>query len=194
MNNIHSDSKILSIVNNSEKINPITKEVKPFKKNYSSYINSAFSNNKDLTEVSVTIFDENNNISESLSSEIANIYNLHGNKGEIGFLKNQFVQTPEFLELTDGGSDIISKMDLSRFTDYLAIGNLKFSYVKGSLVEGTIVCIANMSINIISTNQKALVKSFEIKNVKGNGVSREQAQEIAMQRLLNKFSENYAEL
>lgn len=163
----------------------------PSRENYKAYINVGSTNKGG---VSVVILDESGYISNSVSNTIADIYTKSGRNGSIGLFKSSFVQTPEFSDLTSGGSEIIEKMDLSNYADYIAIGKLKFSNAEGNLVKGTIVCTASITMNIISTDQKSLVRSFVIKDIRGNGADRVQAQEIAFRKLLDSFSENYTQL
>jgi len=128
--------------------------------------------------------DENGNISFPISNAIVNIYIQKGGKSNPGLLKSSFVHKKEFQELFEGDSDIITKLNLSHYTDYLAIGKISFSMRRGTLVEGTIICTASITMNIISTNAKTIVKSFSF-SVNGNGVTESQAKEEALQKLIS---------
>jgi len=158
---------------------------------FSSYVNTSISNSSSNISIAVTIVDENGNISSPISSSIANIYNLTGNIGNTGLLRSSFVHKPGFQELLEGNSDIIEKLKLSNYADYIGVGRIKYLFRKGTLVDGTIVCTASLTMSIISASQKSIAKSFSISE-NGNGVSETQAQEAAREKLINKYFNEYA--
>jgi hypothetical protein len=160
---------------------------------FSSYINSSITNSSGNTSVSVTIVDENGNIASSISSSIANIYNQTGNNGNTGLLRSSFIHKSDFLELFEGNSEIIEKLKLSSHTDYIALGKIRYSIVKGTLVDGTFVCTASITMSIISANQKSIAKSFSFSE-NGNGATETQAQEEATRKLINKYYNEYSTL
>ncbi len=161
--------------------------------NFSSYINSSIINSSSNTEISVTIVDENGNISTSASSEIANIYNQSGLKGNTGLLRSSFIQKSGFQELFEGNNEIIEKLKLSDHTDYLAIGKIKYKMRIGELVEGTTICSATISMSIISANSKTIVKTFTF-SANGNGVTETQAQEEALQKLITIYYNEHSSI
>jgi hypothetical protein len=89
--------------------------------------------------------------------------------------------------LCEGNSEIIQKLNLRSYADYLAVGRINFAKRSGSLVDGTIVCTASISMNIISISNNSLEKSFTISNANGNGATESQAKEEAFQKLLDRY-------
>jgi hypothetical protein len=161
---------------------------------FNKYINPSLLNSVNSTEVSVTILDENNDISQPISSDIAKIYSKKGKNGNIGLLMKSFIHKPEFHELFEGNSDIIKKLKLIEHTDFLALGKISSSFRSGTLVNGTNVCTASLEMSIISTSEKRIVNSFNISNVNGNGVTEDQAREEAFQKLMNIYFTDYSSL
>jgi len=157
--------------------------------NYSSYINS-----KNRSNVSVIIVDANGNLSNSASDAIAGVYQKAGKNTSIGLIKSAFVGKPAFQELREGNSEIIQKLNLAAYADHVAVGKINFTYRAGSLVDGTIVCTASISMGIISTSSKSLEKSFAISNASGNGATEDQAKEDAFQKLLDKYYKEHSSL
>lgn len=160
---------------------------------YSKYINSSIIKTGNNNDVCVTIVDENKNISSPISSSIANIYKETGRTGKTGLLKSSFIHKSGFQELLDGNSEIIEKLKLSSHTDYIALGKIQYTMRKGSLVDGTIVCTASLTMTIISATQKSVLKSFSCSS-NGNGVTENQAQEEATQKLISKYYNDYSTL
>jgi hypothetical protein len=158
---------------------------------FSSYVNTSISNSSGNTSISITVVDENGDISSPISSSIANIYNQTGNIGNTGLLRSSFVHKPGFQELLEGNSEIIEKLKLSNHADYIGVGRIKYLFRKGTLVDGTFVCTASLTMSIISSTQKSIAKSFSISE-NGNGVSESQAQEAAREKLINKYFNEYA--
>jgi hypothetical protein len=161
------------------------------KTNY--YINSTIINSKDNVDVSVTVIDENEHDFSSVSSEIANIYIQKGKRSNYGLLRSSFIHKKEFQELFEGNSDIILNLGLKKYTDYLVLGKISYSMQKGKLVDGTIVCVATITINIISANANTITKSFTF-SVVGNGLTEFQAKEYAIQKMLDIYQTEYSSL
>lgn len=159
----------------------------------SSYINTSIKNTSEKTNISVTIVDENGNISAPLSSSIANIYNQKGYSGNTGLLRSSFLRKSDFQELNEGNSEIIEKLKLNDHADVLAIGKVAYSIRKGTLADATFVCTATLNMNIISTVQKSVANSFAC-SANGNGVTEEQAQEAATDKIVNKYFTDYSSL
>lgn len=159
----------------------------------SSYINTSIINSSDYTNIAVTVLDESGNISSSISSSIADIYSQTGKKGNTGLFKSSFIHTSDFQELFNGNSEIIKKLRLSNHADYVVLGRISFSTNKGTLVEGTFVSEASIAISIISAKQQSIARSFSFSS-KGNGVSEKQATDNALQKLLDKFRDNYSSI
>jgi len=160
---------------------------------FSSYINTSFTNSNSKTNIAVTVVDENGNISSSISSSIANIYNQTGNSGNTGLIRSSFIHKSGFQELFEGNSEIIENLKLSSHTDYIALGKIRYSIRRGTLVDGTIICTASLTMSIVSTNQKSIAKSFTFSE-NGNGVTETQAQEAATEKLINKYFNEYSSL
>ena len=160
---------------------------------YSAYINTSITNSSGKTNIAVTVVDESGNISSSLSSSIANIYNQTGNSGNTGLIRSSFIHKSGFQELFEGNSGIIDKLNLKAHTDYVAIGKISYSSRKGTLVDDTYVCTVSLTMNIISANQKSLTKSFTL-SANGNGATEDQAKEYAIDKLLNKYISEYSSI
>jgi len=160
---------------------------------FSSYINTSITNSSGKTNIAVTVVDENGNISSSMSSSIANIYNQTGNSGNTGLIRSSFINKSGFQELFEGNSEIIEKLKLSSHTDYVALGRIQYLIRKGTLVDGTYVCTASITMSIISANQKSIAKSFNFSE-NGNGATETQAQEAATEKLINKYYNEYSSL
>jgi len=160
---------------------------------FSSYINTSITNSSGKTNIAVTVVDESGNISSSLSSSIANIYNQAGNSGNTGLIRSSFIHKSGFQELFEGNSEIIEKLKLSSHTDYIAIGKISYSFRRGTLVDGTLVCTVSLTMNIISGNQKSLVKSFTC-SANGNGATEDQAKEYAIDKLLRKYISEHSSI
>ena len=160
---------------------------------FRSYINPSITNTSDKTNIAVTVVDEKGNISFSISSSIANIYNQTESQGSSGLIRSNFVHKSGFQELFEGNSEIIEKLKLSSHADYVAIGKISYPIIKGTLEGGTFVCKASVTMNIISTSQKSLVKSFTCPAI-GNGVTEDQAKEYAINKLLRKYTSDYSSI
>jgi hypothetical protein len=174
----------------SQYYHPESKTSKPKAVDYTSYINTSL--NK--SNVSVIIVDANGNLSTSASSAIAYIYRKTGKSTSMGLIRSAFIKKPEFQELWEGNSDVIKKLKLKDYTDYLALGRINYSMRSGTLVSGTIICSASISMSIISTNGKSIAQSFTISNANGNGATKSQAQENALQKLLDKYYNEHSSL
>ena len=165
----------------------------PPREDFSAYINTSITNSNGITDIAVTVVDEKGNISAPISSSIATIYNQTGNTGNTGLLRSSFIHKSGFQELWEGNSEIIEKLKLNRHTDYVAIGRIRYAIRKGTLVDGTIVCTASMTMSIISATQTSIVKSFSCSE-NGNGVTESQAQEAATEKLIIKYYSEYSSL
>lgn len=165
-------------------------ESKPKEENYTSFINTA----SKKSEVSVMILDASGNILNSVSSAIAKVYSKIGRIASIGLIRGSFVGRPQFRDLCEGNSEVIERLGLRSYTDYLAIGKINFALRPGKLVDGTIICNASISVTIISTQSKSITQSFTISNANGNGADESQAKENALQKLLNEYYNEYTSL
>lgn len=163
------------------------------KEDFSSFINKSFSNPNNETNIAVTVVDINGNISSSVSSSIANIYNQTGLRGNTGLLRSSFIHNPGFIDLTEGNSEIIDQLELNNHADYVAIGKISYMFKKGNLVDATFVCSVTLVMNLISANQKKLIKSFTCSAI-GNGVTEDQAKDNATDKLLNKYFSEYSSI
>jgi len=154
----------------------------------------AYVNTLGKVDVSVIVLDDNGNILYPVSSSIADIYNKTGKKTSIGLLKSTFIKKPEFQDLLNGNSDIIDKLKLYNFTDYLVIGKITYTFSAGSLVNGSVVCNASLSVSIISTSTKSIYKSFDTAPAIGNDVTELLAQQRALQKLLDIYVDQYSSI
>ena len=159
---------------------------------FGSYLNSSITNTSS-TDIAVTVVDENGNIASSISSSIANIYTQTGNNGKTGLIRSSFLHKSGFQELFEGNSEIIGKLKLNKHADYVAIGKISYSIRKGTSVDATFVCTVSLNMNIISANQKGLVKSFTC-SANGNGATEGQAKEYAIDKFLNKYISEYSSI
>lgn len=73
--------------------------------------------------------------------------------------------------MKDAKPDIITKLNLSEYTDLLFLGEIKYdTTIKGSLVENTFISKINLNANVISVKNKSIVEIIQISG-KWNGVS-----------------------
>jgi hypothetical protein len=180
---------------NIKRRSPLVKNETGLVKNedLSSFINTSITNTSDKTNIAITIIDESGNVNTSISSSIAGIYNQTGNIGVVGLLKSSFIHDHGFQGMIEGDSELIDKLNLEKYADYIAIGKVQYSIRDGKLVNGTFVCTASIIITIFSTSQNSVIKSFEISE-NGNGVSKAQSQKSAIDKLLNKYYSEYSSL
>ncbi len=160
---------------------------------YGKYINSS---GTDKTNVSVLVIDDKGNILNPLSKSIADIYMKEGKKISIGLLTGDFVNNKQndFQDLFDGNASMIQKLNLDKYTDYLILGKVKYTDASGSEASGTTVCTAILSVSIISTSTKSLIKSFETDPCPGNDVTESQAKANANINLLSLYQDKYSSL
>jgi hypothetical protein len=159
---------------------------------FGSYLNASITNTSSI-DIAVTVVDENGNIASSISSSIANIYTQTGNNGKTGLIRSSFLHKSGFQELFEGNSEIIGKLKLNKHADYVAIGKISYSIRPGTSVNATFVCTVSLTMNIISANQKCLVKSFTC-SANGNGTTEDQAKKYAIDKLLNKYISEYSSI
>lgn len=155
-------------------------------KEFNKFLNTSLINSTNKMDYSVTIIDSNNYIEQELSSEIANLYNNNGHYSKIGFLKQAFINEPNFSDIYDGDLRVIEKFNLKNHTDYLVLGKIRINKKNGELIKGTIICSIICEVRIISTLE-GLIKSFSI-SANGNGMSFVQAKELAINQLLYNYS------
>lgn len=160
--------------------------------NLQSYINDSFINSNDV-DIFVSVINDEGIISSYLSNAIVEIYNQAGYKGKLGLFKNSFYKKQSYKELFYGNPNTIQKLNLRNHTDFLALGTISYETQKGSLVEGSIVCTATLSINIICTSQNRIIKNFTLTS-NGNGASEYQAIEYANNKLLVIYNTSYSSL
>lgn len=163
---------------------PVTKQKQ--EEDFGAYVNASL----ERVNVSVVIIDEQANLSNDVSSSIATLYSNAGNSTSIGLFRGDFTKKSSFRELMEGNSEIIEKLELIQRTDYLAVGKIRYKYRNSDLVNGSIVCSITISMNVISTSKKAVVKSFTVSNANGNGATEYQAKENALQMALQYYSEH----
>lgn len=159
------------------------------KEDFAYYVNSSLVKSK----VSVTII-EKGHISTDISSLIAEIYRKEGRTVSTGLIRNSFVGTPFFNELREGNSEIIEKLDLSAYSDYLIIGEVSLIMRPGKLVDGSIVCNGSIAVTVISTQTKSIEQSFSISNANGNGADYSQARTEALQKLIDRYFNEHSSL
>lgn len=177
-----------SIVNDNPKNNRIPEKSVNKEENFSDYINQ-----KEKVDISVTIIDDKGKLETPLSNSITGIYINNGKTGNIGLLRNSFIRNPKFQELFEGNSDVIEKLKLKNYTDYLVLGKINYTFNLGREVTGTVVCNAFLNVSIISTANNS-IKSFTISDAIGNGVTESQAQEFALRYLLSNYKNNHSSL
>ncbi len=163
---------------------------KPKEEDFSTYINPS----QGRANVSVIIVDASGNLSNPASSAIAGVYQKTGKSTSVGLIQSKFIRKTEFHELCEGNSEVIQKLNLGSYADYLALGKINFVNRAGKLVDGTVICTASVSMNIISTSSKSLKTSFTISNANGNGATEDQAKEDAFQKLLDRYYNDHSSL
>lgn len=160
---------------------------------YESFFNSSIINSEN-TDVLVEVIDEAGNYSYSISNDISSIYKDAGNNAFIGLFKSSFRRMPEFKALIDGDFDVLQKLNLFKHADFLALGKISFSETDGTLVANTKICSASISVNLFNLKTGTIVSSFDIPYVNGNGVTDSQAKEMAIKKLLFKYSNEHSSL
>ena len=159
-------------MNTDENVNSIQKTgVDYLNKNNSKY------------NISLSIVDINQLLDRNLTSEIANIWSRKGNSVTQSLFKNNFYLSPDYSELKSGNSDLISRLDLIKYADYVAMGEIKYRQSNGTFVEGTIISSASLKISIISSINGQIIRVVNISK-NGNGVTEDQAKEDAIQKIL----------
>jgi hypothetical protein len=185
-------STVVPVLVNEEPPNGVTNTKPSQEEDYSAYLNTSFTKTNQNIEVAVTIINPNNEIEPSVSSDIAEIYKNTGNNVNNGLIRSNFIGKPAFLKLFEGNTDIIQKLKLGNYTDYLVLGKLNYKFKQGKLVNNTIICDATLNVSEISVNDM-LNNSFTV-NGKGNGASESQAQEYALRDLLGNYSQDHSTL
>lgn len=162
--------------------------------NYAQFLNTSIKNSPSSVEVCVTITDKSGKALGSESSAIAEVYRQSGKSGKTGLFRSTFLKSAEFQELREGNSEVMEKLNLLAYTDFVAIGAITYSYREGKLVDETIVCSITLSMDIISASTQSIEKSFTLTNINGNGATEDQAREKAFQKLLDNYYTNYSTL
>lgn len=169
----------------AEKVNP------PERKNIEPAENlTRYLNNNSKSDIAILIVDDNKQYENELSARIAGLYHNQGYSVTYSLFTTDFIQSEYFHELQNASSRVITMLELDSQTKYVAIGEVAYSYRKGTLVDGTFVCTASLAANIISTGEKKLVNSFTC-SANGNGVTEKQAKEDVTGKLLSKYSSEY---
>lgn len=151
-----------------------------------SYVNSSISNSNLLPDISVTITDINYEILSDVSSSIADIYNQNGINAHTGLFSKKFVTKPGYKELFEANEDIINKLNLSRYTDYLALGIIKNDIKDNEFTHGSFICQTSLSMTIISVKEGIILNSFTIL-ANGNGASEIQAKNNSFDKLIEEY-------
>lgn len=144
-------------------------------------------------DIAILIITGNGHPANGLSSNIATLYRNQGYSVTNSLFTKSFIQSGYLRELRNASSRIINMLNLKTHVKFIALGKIIYVFRKGTLVEGTTICTANITMSIISVDQKSLVNSFSF-SVNGNGVTESQAQEEALQKLINKYSSTYSSL
>jgi hypothetical protein len=155
---------------------------------WNSYVNRSICNSSE-TDVSVCILADNGSVSP-VSSSIASIYKQKGFNGNIGLLNTNFFGTEGFRELSQGNSEIISRLGLKNSVDFIVVGHINYESTTGS---SPIVCHATLNANVISVIEGHLIKTISYSEA-GNGVSLIQAEEYTTERLLRTYFLYYSSL
>ncbi len=139
--------------------------------------------------ICIAVINENDRIETYISNEIAKICNEKWGKAQTGLFRSAFFKTSYYIELKDAKPDIITKLNLSEYTDLLFLGEIKYdTTIKGSLVENTFISKINLNANVISVKNKSIIEIIQISG-KWNGVSESQAKEGALNNLLSNLKE-----
>ena len=186
-----TDSKIEKPITTSN--NTITQTPPVEKEDFSTYLNTAIAKTYGNIEVYVTIIDENKcTIESTVSNSIADIYSNSGKNGKIGLLRSNFISKHAFKELFEGNSDIIEKLKLKDYTDYLVLGKIHYTYSSSKEVANTAVCNISMTVSLISAKDKTY-KSFPVEG-NGNGPSESYAKQEALNNLFYNYSQEHSSL
>ncbi len=144
-------------------------------------------------DIAILIITGKGHPANGLSSNIVTLYRNQGYSVTNSLFTKSFIQSGYLPELRNASSRIINMLNLKTHVKFIALGKITYVFRKGTLVEGTTICTAIITMSIISVEQKSLVNSFSF-SVNGNGVTESQAQEEALQKLINKYSSTYSSL
>jgi len=144
-------------------------------------------------DIAILIIDDKKLPVNGLSAKIATLYRNQGYSVTNSLFTASFIQSGYLPELRNASSRVINMLNLYTRVKFIALGKIIYVFRKGTLVEGTTICTANITMSIISINQKSLVNSFSF-SVNGNGITESQAREEALQKLINKYSIMYSSL
>jgi hypothetical protein len=173
---------------------PESRQYEASQVNYANFLNTALKNSPSGIDICVTITDEAGKALGSESSAIAEVYSQSGKTGKTGLFRSTFLKRAEFHELREGNNEVIEKLGLANYTDFVAIGTISYAFRDGKLVEETVVCSITLAMDIISANTQSIEKSFTLSNINGNGATEDQARENAFQKLLDNYYTNYSTL
>lgn len=144
-------------------------------------------------DVAILIVDNDEHILNDLSSNIAGLYRNQGYSVSSSLFTMSFIKSKYFSQLQNSGTEVIDILNLNKHTDYIVIGTINYSFRKGTLVEGTTICTANIRANIVSVIDKSIKKSISF-SVNGNGVTKLQSQEEAKYILIDKYNKEYSSI
>lgn len=183
-------AKIDSIKQENEK-NEILKRIEFEKDAAKKRIDGYLNKHDTKLDIAVLILDDNGQFVNELSSSIATIYRNQGQSVTSSLFTTSFIQSKYLSELRNANSQVLDMLNLNTHVNFIALGKISYSFRKGTLGVQTIICIANIEMSIISANQKTLNNSFSF-FVNGNGVSKSQAREEALRKLVNKYIKVYS--
>jgi len=186
LNNITNNLKASNSDKNTQPLQVVMNE------DYSNDLNKSNTNTNEYIDVSVTIINSNKDLEQSVSSAIADIYRNTGKKVNNDLIRSDFIRKSAFEKLFEGNTNLIQKLNLFNYTDYLVLGKLNYTFKQGKLVNNTIICNATLDISIISLPYM-LKSSFKVQG-KGNGTSESQAQDYALNDLFTNYSQDYSTL
>jgi len=158
-------------------------------KDYAAFVNQSICQKVDI---SILIIDTKGKNFPEASNAVAEVYTQSGKRTCTGLLKESFLLHSEFQGLFDGNPTIIKNLNVAKYTDYLGLGKISCSFRSGTLVQGTVICSASITMNIISVKNHSLVRSFTVPVVNGNGVTEQQARDEAIYKLVNNYFTDYS--
>jgi len=146
--------------------------------------NHLFLNKPESQEVIVAIVGSDNKLVASFSQQISDIYLKKGFAAITSIFSNSFYSSGKFDQVYNGNQDLLAKMSIGKYTDYLAIGKVDFTFKQNTIDNTMTTATANFEFKMISVIDGTSNQSMS-KTVAGTGWSAQTAQDNAQNNLVS---------
>ncbi|MBM3712585.1 MAG: hypothetical protein FJW56_04005 [Actinobacteria bacterium] len=171
------------IKNNSQ-----NKEIK--KETYVNYIiNNSIKNTANTKEIIITIIDNNNDIEPDINQDISKVFSSKGYNSTTSFFSTKFIADGIFNHLYNGNLDMIRKLELIKYSDFLCLGKVSFSLRENKSRNDMVTAEYKIDFRIITIEDGNIQKYFS-KNATGTGWSNEEAKSVAKNNLISVIENN----